>query len=291
MRYFFVVNPTAGQGRAARIWDRLHQRLQAERVDFGYALTSEPAEATHMARDVVSAGYEAVVGVGGDGTLHEVAAGLPNGATLGVIPAGTGNDFARTVRLPKDPEAALQSLLASRPRPIDRCRVNGHPFLNIAGIGFDALVAKQVREKPVVSGSTLPYLLSVLRLLLTYKNTPISVEYDGGKTFEGLALLVAVGNGAYVGGGMRICPQAKVDDGLFDVCIVGDLGKTDALLNLPRIFRGTHTSHPKVTTFRARRLTIKAEAVPCQADGEPFGTSPAEFELEPGALHLLAPPQ
>lgn len=291
MRYFFIVNPTAGRGRAGRLWgSKLLPRLESYGIDFGFAMTTEPDEATYMARDVVQAGYDVVVGVGGDGTLHEVAAGLPTEGALGVIPAGTGNDFARTLGLPKDPERSLDILLQSKPMQIDRSRANGHPFLNVAGIGFDALVAQQVRERAPQSGGTLPYLMSVFRLLSTYNNTPVRIELDD-ETIEATALLVAIGNGAYVGGGMRICPRARIDDGLFDVCIVGDLSTGEALLNLPKLFRGSHTQHPKVRYLRSRRVRIQGDGVPCQADGEPIGTTPVELEMEPGSLTLLVPPR
>lgn len=290
MRYFFVVNPAAGQGRAAKTWERLLPYVEKRLVDFGYAHTGGPGEATHMARDVVEAGYDVVVGVGGDGTLQEIAAGLPATGTLGIIPAGTGNDFPHNLGIPKHPERALDMLLRSRPIQVDRCRVNGRPFLNVAGVGFDAKVAKQVKENPTRGSGTIPYLAAVFTQLVAHKNAQVTI-YADDRVIEAKVLLVAVGNGAYLGGGMHICPHAKLDDGLFDICIAGDLGKLESVLNLAKIFRGTHVGHPKVTYLKARRVRIEGDDLPCQADGEPFGGTPVEFEMDPGALRVMAPPE
>lgn len=289
MRYFFIVNPAAGQGRADRIWKTLEPTLQARHLDYGYALTTAPLEATDMTRDVAEAGYDVVVGVGGDGTLQEIAAGLPAKAMLGMIPAGTGNDFSHNLDIPKDPAQALDLLLQSKPLRVDRCRVNGHPFLNVAGVGFDAKVAKQVKENPTRGKGTLPYLVAVFRQMAVHRNTPVTIYLDG-EPMDATVLFVAVGNGAYLGGGMHICPQARLDDGLLDVCIAGDLGRIESLVNLAKIFRGTHIHHPKVTYLRARHVRIEGDDLLYQADGEPLGYAPVEFEIEPGSLTVLAPP-
>lgn len=288
MRYFFIVNPVAGKGRAKKAWERLLPLLERRRTDFGYALTKAPGEATHMARDVVEAGYEVVVGVGGDGTLQEIAAGLPPEGILGIIPAGTGNDFSHNLNIPRQPEQAFEALFRSRPLAIDRCRANGRPFLNVAGVGFDAKVAREVKEKGGVGRGALPYLLAVFRQLAVHRNYPVRLHLDG-RVIETTALLVAVGNGQYLAGGMHICPRARLDDGLFDVCIAGDIGKLDTLINLVRIFRGTHIRHPKVAYLTAREVRIEGDGIPGQADGEPIGETPIEFRLEPGALRVMAP--
>lgn len=289
MHYFFIVNPNAGQGRTGQIWQRMVQELDRRKIKFSYVETSAPGEATELTRDIVDAGHSVVVGVGGDGTLHEIAGGLGPETMLGVIPGGTGNDFALSLGIPTDPMAALDSLLNAKPQKIDRPTINGRPFLNMSGVGFDATVAKRVREKPPRGSGSLPYVIMALRVLAKYKNPRLTIELDGNRIEENV-FLVAVGNGAYCAGGMHICPKASLQDGQFDVCIARDLSKTDALINMVRIFKGTHIHHPKVSYTRARHVRITGERVPLYADGEPLGDTPVEMTLEPQSLTVLAPP-
>ncbi len=289
MHYFFVVNPNAGQGRAGHTWQRIVQELDRRKVQYSFVETSVPGEATDLTRDIVEAGYPVVVGVGGDGTMHEIAGGLGPETILGVIPSGTGNDFALSLGIPTDPLAALDVLLSAKPQKIDRPSINGRPFLNMSGVGFDATVAKRVREKPPRGSGSLPYVIMALRVLAKYQNPRLTIELDG-KRIEENVFLVAVGNGAYCAGGMHMCPKASLQDGQFDVCIARDLSKTEALLNMVRIFKGKHIHHPKVSYLRARHVRIFGEQVPLYADGEPLGETPVEYSLEPQSLTVLAPP-
>ncbi|NLN27176.1 MAG: diacylglycerol kinase family lipid kinase [Firmicutes bacterium] len=288
MRYFFIVNPTAGRGRAAAVWRQLEPLLAERHIDYGYALTDGPADATYMARDVTEAGYDAVIGIGGDGTLHEIAAGLPEAGILGVIPAGTGNDYAKNLGIPNDPVAALEALLTAVPSRVDRCTVNGRPFLNITGVGFDAKVAKEVQEMSLRAGGALPYLLAVFKQIVFHRNARATLYVDGQR-IDGKVFWIAVGNGSYIGGGMKICPDARIDDGLLDVCIVGDVGRLETLVHLPKIFKGTHIRHPKVTYLRGRNVRIEGDALLCQADGELVGSTPVDISVLPQSLTVLAP--
>lgn len=290
MHYFFIVNPQAGQGRTGRLWPQMAADLERRRVDFSFVLTSGPGEATELARDIVAAGHRTVVGVGGDGTLHEILAGLDSESALGVLPLGTGNDFAHALGFPKEPQQAIQALLDAKPRRIDLPRVNDRPYLNMAGVGFDAAVAKQVRDNPPRGRGALPYLITVLRMLITYQETPLRITLDG-QVIDTRAFMVAVGNGCCAAGGMRVCPKARLDDGLLDVCIVGAMNKISALSNLARSFRGTHIHHPKITYHRARSIRIEGANAPLYADGEPLGHTPVEFSIQPTTLTVLAPLQ
>lgn len=289
MHYFFVVNPNAGQGRAGQVWQRIRQELDRRKIQYSFVETSAPGEATDLTRDIVDAGYPAVIGVGGDGTLHEIAGGLGPETMLGVIPSGTGNDFALSLGIPTDPMAALDALLNAKPQKIDRPTINGRPFLNMSGVGFDATVAKRVRENPPRGSGSLPYVIMALRVLAKYRNPRLTIELDG-KKIEEKVFLVAVGNGAYCAGGMHMCPKASMQDGQFDVCIARDLSKTEALINMVRIFKGKHIHHPKVSYLRARHVRILGEQVPLYADGEPLGETPVEYSLSPLSLTVLAPP-
>lgn len=289
MHYFFIINPSAGRGRAAAAWKELEPLLEAQHVQYGFAMTSGPADATHMARDVVEAGYEAVVGIGGDGTLHEILAGLPDSGMLGIIPAGTGNDYARNLGIPAKPREALEALLTAVPTRVDRCTVNGRSFLNATGVGFDAKVAKEVQEMSLKAGGAIPYLLALFKQLISHRNTQATLYIDGERLDE-TVFWVAVGNGSYIGGGMQVCPDARIDDGLLDVCIVGDVGRFEAVANLAKIFKGTHIHHKKVKYLKAHHVRIEGPSLYCQADGELVGATPVEVTVLPGALTLLVPP-
>lgn len=289
MSLFFVVNPNAGQGRAGRIWERVRQELERRKVEYSFVITREPGEGTHLTRDVVEAGYRSVIAVGGDGTVHEVVNGLGRDTALGVIPAGTGNDFALSLRMPKTPEKAVDVLLKAKPQAIDRPTVNGRPFINLAGIGFDAEVARRTREKPPRGKGALPYVITLFKVLTRWKNPDVVIELDGEKREERI-FLTAVGNGGYCAGGMWMCPKADLRDGWFDVCICRDLTRFEALVNLPGIFKGRHIRHPKIDYVRARHIRVTGDRVPLYADGEPLGYLPAEFRLEPRALQVLCPP-
>lgn len=287
MRFTFIINPAAGRGRSRRLWPRLERRLVARGVDFHSFHTKGPGHAEELAR--AHAGDGAVVAVGGDGTGNEVAAGLlgkPN--PFGLLPAGTGNDYCRSIGMGTDADVALERLLAASPRWVDVGLVNGRPFINVAGIGLDAEVAAEVNRLPKYFGGTVPYVYALLKILSRFRPVPMRCVADG-RTLEGKVLLIAVAIAACYGGGMRIAPNARIDDGYFDVVIAGDLSRLDTLGALPRLYTGSHLGLPKITWFRARDVAVES-AVPVafHADGEPLGRLPARFACQPRALSVLA---
>jgi len=294
VRIAYIVNPVAGTGRAWAVWRRLvakHPRLEQDAL-----VTQEPNDAQRIVPKAVDKGYDAVVAVGGDGTLHEVLNGALESRrvpAIGVIPAGTGNDFARSISLPRDPERAYQACLSGRVEPIDVGLVNGRPYINVAGFGFDAAVADEVIRR-AASGrrgsGTIPYLLAVFNQLRRFRPRALSIETDGSVR-SGRILLGAVGNGSTYGGGMRICPRAKVDDGTLDFCVVGDLGPLQTALNLAKVFTGSHLSHPKCLYQQASKIAVDGDpSVQVHADGQLMGTLPVTFEIRPRAIRFLVGP-
>ena len=283
--YFFIVNPAAGGGRAARLWPQIKERLQAEGVEFEWAITSGPTDAEEIAARVPE--DVTAVAVGGDGTLSEMIAGLPPGRSIGLIPAGRGNDFARSARISLVPEEALRQLLEGEVRPFDLPSVNGRPFLNVAGIGFDAHVAK--RAQYAAGNGTLPYLSAALRTLSWYRPRHLALDVDGRRS-EGKVFLLAVGNCRYYAGGMKICPSADFDDGLLDLCLAGDLGHVEALLALVRVFTGSHIRQRKIHYTKAHHIHVEGpEDTLVHADGQVIGGLPATFTLRPRALKVVVP--
>ncbi|MDH4137237.1 MAG: diacylglycerol kinase family lipid kinase [Anaerolineae bacterium] len=297
-----IVNPVAANGAVGKRWPQMRDILRAEGGQFDASFTTGPNHATELAREALSAGYRTIVAVGGDGTLNEVVNGLviegmvDPMVNLGIIPGGTGSDSVRTLGIPHDYRAACHRLLHGKPDCIDlgliTCASQEQEirryFLNVAGLGFDGEVCERVNRSSKALGGTIPFLSSLCVKLLTYQNKTVEVTLDGQQRLQQKANSVFVCNGRYAGGSMRIGPNAALDDGLFDVVIIGDTGKVEIVANLPRIYRGTHLSHPKVDEYRAGEVRVKArERMLLQADGELIGEAPATFQIIPQALHVL----
>lgn len=290
MELALIVNPAAGGGRVRRRWPRLEAALRERGVSWQAFWTEDAGHATDLAERASQQGYDAVVAVGGDGTLNEVVNGaIGSDVPVGLIPLGTGVDFSRSARLPRSPGEALDVILSGNVRRVDVGVVNDRYFCNVAGTGFDATVADRINRSGLKRGGMLPYIQAIFQTLFTYNNSPFKISLDD-ETYEVTSLLMAVANGRYYGGGLMICPEAELEDGSFDVCIVGDVGKFSTLLLLPRVFSGGHRTHPLVQFVRARRVTVEGPTdLRIQADGELIGNLPAKFEMKQAALPMLLP--
>jgi len=255
---------------------------------------SDYQQARTRAREAVADGVGTVVVVGGDGMVH-LGVNLCAGTTsrLAVVAAGTGNDFARNLGLPvRDPRGAVALLADGRTREIDLGRVThgvaGETwFGGVLGAGFDAVVNARAQRMTWPRGQ-MRYNLAVMRELPVFRPIPYAVELDGHR-LETRAMLVAVANTTSFGGGMRVCPDADVTDGLFDVMIVHALSIPSFLRVFPKVYSGTHTTHPAVEIHRARRVRLEASGIHSQADGETFADLPIDAEVVPGALRVVAP--
>ncbi|WP_432134531.1 diacylglycerol kinase [Streptomyces sp. bgisy154] len=288
------VNPTAGRGRGA---DAARPAACALR-DAGHRVRTvvgvDAPDALARARDAVADGTGALVAVGGDGlvnlALHAVAG---TRTPLGVVAVGTGNDFARALGLPvRDPAAAgravADALKGSRVRDIDLGRVGDRWFGTVLASGFDSRVNDRGNRMRRPAGRT-KYDLAMLAELAAFRPFAYRIRLDGGEVREIEATLVAIGNGSSYGGGMRICPGADPTDGLFDVTVVGDCSRATLLRVFPRVYRGTHVEHPKVTVYRAAQVEIEAPGITGYADGEPLGALPLTARCVPGAARVIGP--
>lgn len=291
-----IVNPTAGGGRAARLIPWLRERL-ALRGDADLLITGRAGDAERRAAEVAERGEDRVIAVGGDGTVQEVLNGLMARGTataqLGIVPVGTGNDLARSLGLPADPGAAWKVAMgrATQLTDVGRAR-NGNGverwFASAGGIGFDAQVATAMAQRRGWQASRGGYLLTTLSELRRFENRRVRIVLDG-EVLERDVLLVAIANGAYYGGGMRIAPGAVPDDGLLDVCVVGDISRLTALRQLPNLYRGTHVRHRAVSMHRALAIEIDgSSATRVHLDGEPFGSLPLAIALVPAAIEVAA---
>jgi YegS/Rv2252/BmrU family lipid kinase len=289
-RTLVLVNPAAGAGRAARRWRDVRATAQGC-FPFEEHWTQAPGEGARVAAEAAQAGFARILAIGGDGTLHEVANGAAGTAlAVGVLPFGTGNDFARTAGLLLRPDRLLAALAGGRQRPVDLGHVHAAFYVNVAGVGFDAEVARIVNSLQRKAGGTLPYLVTAVRLAFSYDPPPLEVLLDGVPDNASPRLLVAVGNAAAYGGGMQVCPGAQVDDGALDALLVGPVRGWGTLGLLPRVFRGTHVADPRVRLQRAFQVEIRGpRETAVHADGEIVGGLPATFSVRPRALNLWVP--
>ena len=294
-----IVNPRAGAGRTARKWPQIMYLLKSIGLRFDYDLTEAPHHAIELARSAANKGYDLVVSVGGDGTMNEVVNGLYESGnianvTLGIIGTGTGGDYIRTIGIPRAYKEACQSLMSLKKLAVDLGIVeytnNGQMerrlFVNFAGLGFDAEIVKATTRKFKALGTIPSYLMGLLATLVSYKNKEVLLTVDG-KAEQRRICTILISNGKYGGGSMLTAPDADPADGLFDVLIIDDLTRAELLRSLPRIYKGTHLTHPKVTMKRAREIEIRpAQPIALQADGELLGEAPACFHILPGALNI-----
>ncbi|GGT76325.1 diacylglycerol kinase [Streptomyces lateritius] len=288
------VNPTAGRGRGAHAAQPAARALRDAGFSVRTVLGADAEDALRRAREAVAAGTGALVAVGGDGMVSlalRAVAGTPT--PLGVVAVGTGNDFARSLRLPvRDPAAAgrlaADLLKGGGGRDIDLGRVGDRWFGTVLASGFDSRVNDRGNRMRLPVGR-FKYDLAMIAELAAFRPVPYRLTLDDRTERQVEATLVAVGNGTSYGGGMRICAGARMDDGLFDVTVVGDCSRTTLIKVFPQVYRGTHLDHPKVTVHRVRTLTLDAPGVTGYADGEPLGPLPLTATCVPGALRVLAP--
>jgi YegS/Rv2252/BmrU family lipid kinase len=295
-----IVNPAAGAGKTAKKWPQIMVLMKSLGLDFEHDVTEAPGHAIELAKSAAKKGYEIVVSVGGDGTIHEIVNGLyeAGGGTnvaVGIVNTGTGADYIRTLGLPRRYKEACKCLLSPSRRTVDLGVVEytkdgqrkKRLFVNFAGIGFDAEVVKATTEKFKALGDMPSYLMGLFSTLMSYENRDVSIIVDG-EHGERRICTILLNNGRYGGGGMMPAPNADPGDGFFDLVIIDDITKPDLIMSLPRIYRGTHLTHPKVTLMRAREVEITPTLTSAvQADGELLGEAPARFSVLPGALSVI----
>ncbi|MDO8643952.1 MAG: diacylglycerol kinase family lipid kinase [bacterium] len=302
LKPFFIVNPCAGNGRTAKLWPKLASRLQLVFGSVPFAITQSRGHATVLAQQALDKGYEMIVAVGGDGTIHEVANGFfhegrlrqPN-ACLGILSSGRGEDFIRTLGFPKRHADQIRVLKGRRIRKVDLGRFSYYNsegiqchryFTNIADCGIVGEVLRWAARCPKFFGGTLTYVAGGLLSFFSYRNKTVALSIDDEPQKEEKICAIVVANGQYFGGGLRAAPMASVEDGLFDVLIVHDFKAWDFLKLLPKLLsRGGVHEAPKITYRTAHKLRIYSqEQVLLDADGESLGQLPATYEVVPRIL-------
>jgi diacylglycerol kinase (ATP) len=284
-----LVNPAAGRGRAVRLGQVAAARLRDAGLVVRWLQGRDADEAINLARSAVEDGVETLVAVGGDGLVHLAVDVLADtGTALGIVPAGTGNDAARSLGVPRgDPRAAADLVVAGRVRTVDLGRAGPTPFLCVLSAGFDAAVTARAERMRHPRGRA-RYVLATLAELRTLRPMAYELDLDGARR-RVEAVLVAVANGPSFGGGLRIAPDAALDDGLLDVVLVSPVGRADLVRTFPRLYDGSHRGHPAFEHHRVREVVVSGPPVTSYADGERLGPLPVTVRPSRAALRVVAP--
>jgi diacylglycerol kinase (ATP) len=299
-----IVNPRSGGGLSQRRWAALLGPLTDGLGPVDVRFTEGKGDGRRIAREETTAGRGLIVAMGGDGTISEVADGILDAggkSELGIIPRGTGGDFRRSLDLDDDLGRAARRIRDTPARLIDAGRVSfvaddgsqaERHFVNVVSFGFSSDVARQANSSSKRLGGRVAFLSATVRSLVSYDNVDVVLSLDDQPERRMSLLLAAVGNGRFFGGGMKICPEAVLDDGLFDLVTVGNLGRVGVMANIHRLYSGHHLTMKEVQGTRGRRMKVapadREAKIPLEVDGETTGHLPASFELLPGVLRVRA---
>lgn len=266
--YDLIFNPVAGHGRSQKQLSEVKRIFDEKGVTYSVHETTAKGHATELTKSLIDKGAKLIVAIGGDGTVAEVAKAIyGTDAALGIIPAGTGNDYRRAVGIPDEIESSVEFLLEGKPTPCDALEVNGEIYLNIISMGFDVEVAKRASKYKMFGSAA--YTLAAIDRALFAKNQYATITIDGEQIKKNM-LLVAVGNGSHYGGGMNSLPTADITDGLLDICLVDATTPLNILKMLPKYVAGTHMDMDIVHIYSAKEIIIKLDdqQLPINADGE-----------------------
>jgi len=293
-KWCFIVNSTAGRGKTGKKISKLVTSLNEHKLEYEIELTKAPKHAIQLTQDAIKKGFHNIVAVGGDGTLNEVVNGVmlsgeSEKINIGIVPEGGGNDFALNFKLSSNIDKAIDLLQKCDIRKIDVGRIENKYFINALGIGFDARVAIVSNRIKYLNG--LPrYLLAVMKALLSLKMVEAEIVMDTGKINKPF-LLLSIGNGLSTGGGFLLTPEARVDDGLLDLCLINKANRRRVLGLLPSAIKGKHLKEPEVVVHQSRKIeVITKNPIPVYYDGElPVLKDPLHFviELLPKKLNLI----
>lgn len=290
-----VFNPQAGRGRGHKRAEEVRQALQAAGIEYESVVSEARGHAIELAQRAALAGWDLIVAAGGDGTINEVVNGLMlaevEGASsrLGVMPIGSGNDFAASLGIPLDLGQAAQRLALGQARRVDAGQVNGRWFDNNVGLGFEAMIGIEAHRITWLRGQP-QYLIAVFRAMASYPFPVVDIYKDDGDRLAKQILMISVGNNRRNGGGFLVNPDAVPDDGLLDLCIVDALPRLEILRLLPKAMKGTHRGEPAVELTRSTRLVVESAApLPLHADGEILENDSLRVEItvEPGRLEVV----
>lgn len=301
----FIVNPVSAGGRTARRWQLIRALVRNYFNEYKYILTEKPLQAREITRDLIKRGYDLIVGVGGDGTLNEILNGffcperqtiINERASLGFLPSGTGSDFNRLFKVPRDIKLSLSGLQSSPHRLIDigrityrdaREKIRFRYFINVADFGMGADVVHHLNQVAPGKRNSLAYYRALLSVLKKFSSKYIKIKIDESQIMEGKFVIGAIANGKCFGGGMQIAPQANIDDGFFDLVLIREMSRPRIICNSYRLYTGSIQKHPTVSCHRVRRISfLKNDNRYLECDGELIHGSPLQIDLIKRALSL-----
>jgi YegS/Rv2252/BmrU family lipid kinase len=301
--WLLIVNPNAGRGKGRKDWNKISALFDACNLTYHFMFTESRRHAILITSEAIKNGYRKFVVIGGDGTMNEVVNGAfaqktctSSEITLGMISVGTGNDWGKLFDIPSDYEGAVKTIAEGKTRLQDAGIVHYYHgtsrqkryFINIAGLGFDAVVVKKtnIQKDKGRKGKAL-YFYNLLKSLLQYAHTSVSVDIDGTKMLNDV-FTISIGIGRFSGGGMKQTPNAIPDDGLFDITIVKKIRKGEIIRSLKMLYDGTILEHPKIEGFVGKNILIDSDPlIHLEADGESLGHSPIEFSIIPQSIQII----
>ena len=288
--YTLIVNPTSGRGAAMKQFAKIESVLRERSLEYTIERAARPMDAARIARAAAAGQSQGIIAVGGDGTLFEIINGMiGSDVPLLFVSCGTGNDFVRTLKLPKDPVEALKCQLDAPTGRIDVGKMNDFYFLNVAGTGFDVDVLRNAEKYKAKYTGLRTYLFGLFDAIRDFRPMTALVSFDDGPEEEVSFSIISIGNGRYIGGGMKAVPDAKLDDGLFDVVTVRPVSKPAIALLIALYIAGKHIAIGLGRLRRCRKLSIRHPGMTVNLDGELFSADSARFELLPNALCVRVP--
>jgi len=290
MKILVITNPLAGGGKTLRLLPRIKQWLSRSPHEFSFTVPESPDRMRSEILQAADQGMEAFLLVGGDGTVHQALRAIADtNLPFGYLPCGRGNDFARNVGLPSTLEKSCSFPSNPSLHQVDLPRINQIPFVAVAYVGFDAEVNRLANDGRGYFGGTLGYVVCVLKTLKDFKPFEIEITIDD-HTWRERVMMVTVANAPFYGGGMKIAPDANMNDGIFNICIVQEISKFELLQQFPRVFKGTHIFHPKVLMKTGKRVRIVSdENRDVFADGEYVGCLPGEYTIGHQKIQIMSP--
>jgi len=302
-KVFAIVNPVSANGATGKEWPYFEKLIKESGIHIDYVYTDYPMHAKNLAKDAIKSGYNVILSVGGDGTMNEVLNGffldeelIDENAALAIFSRGTGCDVIRTLGLKKDVESIIQVLKVKKTEKYDVGLVeftdyygnkSKRYFLNVSDVGLGGETTNRVNKNSKALKGFLSFLIGAVTTMIVYRNKDFEVIIDDIMINKRLNSII-VANGKYFGGGMKIAPMAKMDDGYFDIIIIEDVNKLDLLINFPKIYKGNHLNHPKVKHFKGKNIVVKSkQKALVEVDGEQPGLIEARFQIIPQKIKIL----
>lgn len=284
--YTLILNPISGNGKALRSLDAIERVMKEFALEYRVVRTQEPLNATALAREAAERGDEGIVVIGGDGTVRESLDGIAGSDTaLLFAPCGTGNDFVKCIGLPVNAEKALRKQLEKPVRKLDHGTVNGAAFMNVCGAGFDVEVLRKLTSYKEKFQGIKAYLMALKEALREYKPFECEISIDGSEFEHKSLTIMSIGNGQYIGGGMKAVPGGKPNDGLLSVVLVKAVKRRYVALLLPLFITGRHIKLPITTVIAAKSVCVKAKDMTFEMDGELFNIDSADISVVPSGIN------